>query len=396
MPPGWRADRPDRQVLTSRLSGNPGRCRPARRASSAAYDGQNRAVEDVVFVAVVGARFLVPLLIPWFPLPAIIACLVLDAADQTIFQAFGYDPPGYQNYDKAMDIFYLSIAYLAAMRNWDNLHAFAVARFLFYYRLVGAFLFEMTHERWLLLVFPNTFEYFFIAYELWRTRWRTRPVTERAWILTAAFIWIVVKLPQEYWLHVAELDVTDTLEDYWWAWPVLITALLVLAGVLWFVVRPRLPEPAHAFRLAADPVPDAVDTSASLDALRIRGGWVVSWMTLEKIVLVGLVSVIYGQFLPTVTMSTAELFVSIGLLVAINAAITLAFSRRRWTLESAAGAVATRILLNVGLVVLYDAAFGRTSGGWTTFFFLCLISLITTLHDRYQPVYAFRRAEERR
>jgi len=353
------------------------------------------AMEQFVFLAVVGGRFLIPLLIPRFPLPAMLACLVLDAADQSIFQAFGYDPPGYQNYDKAMDIFYLSIAYLAAMRNWDNLHAFAIARFLFYYRLIGAFLFEMTHERWLLLVFPNTFEYFFIAYELWRTRWRTRPVSQRAWILTAAFIWIFIKLPQEYWLHVAELDVTDTLEDYWWAWPLLIFLLLLLAAILWFVVRPRLPEPDHAFRLVADPVPDAVDTSASLAALRIRGGWVVSWMTLEKIVLVGLVAVIYGQFLPTVTMSTAELFVSIGLLVAINAAITLAFSRRRWTMESAAGAVATRIVLNVVLVGVYNAAFGRASGGWTTFFFLCLISLITTLHDRYQPVYAFRRAAER-
>src|SRR6476620_5416727 len=118
---------------------------------------------DYVFVAVVGARFLVPLLIPRYPLPAVVASLLLDGVDQTIFQLFGYDPPGYQSYDKAMDIFYLSLAYLAAMRNWDNLHAFAVARFLFYYRLVGAFLFEMTHERAVLLIFPNTFEYFFIA-----------------------------------------------------------------------------------------------------------------------------------------------------------------------------------------------------------------------------------------
>ena len=68
----------------------------------------------------IGGRFLLPLLIPRFPLPAIIACLVLDAADQTIFQAFGFDPPGYQSYDKAMDIFYLAIAYLATMRNWDE------------------------------------------------------------------------------------------------------------------------------------------------------------------------------------------------------------------------------------------------------------------------------------
>ena len=347
-----------------------------------------------MFALVVAGRFLLPLLIPYFPLPAIIACLVLDAADKTIFQAFGFDPPGYQNYDKAMDIFYLSIAYLAAMRNWDNLHAFAVARFLFYYRLAGAFLFEVTHERWILLIFPNTFEYFFIAYELWRTRWATRPVTQRAWILTAAFIWIVIKLPQEYWLHVAELDVTDTLQDYWWAWPLLILLLLLLAAILWFVVRPRLPEPDHALRIVADPVPDAVDTSAKLAALHLRGGWVVSWMTVEKVVLVGVVSAIYGLFLPTVTMSSLQLFVSIGTLVALNAVITLLFSRQRWTVESAAVAVVTRILVNVVLVGLFDFVFNRTNSGWTTFFFLCLISLITTLHDRFQPIYAYRRSQE--
>jgi len=347
-----------------------------------------------VFVAVVAGRFLLPLLIPRFPLPAIIACLVLDAADQTIFQAFGFDPPGYQSYDKAMDIFYLSVAYLAAMRNWDNLHAFAIARFLFYYRLVGAFTFEVTHERWVLLVFPNTFEYFFIAYELWRTRWNTRPVTQRAWILAAAFIWIFIKLPQEYWLHIAELDVTDTLADYWWAWPLLIGLLLLLAAILWFVVRPRLPEPQHRFRLASDPVPDAVDTTAKLSALHLAGGWVVSWMTVEKIVLVGMVSAIYGLFLPTVQMSTVEMFVSIGSLVAINAAITLLFSRQEWTIESAGLAVLVRVLVNVGIVALFDFVFERTSAGWTTFFFLCLISLMTTLHDRFQPVYAWRRSRE--
>lgn len=348
-----------------------------------------------MFLAVLTGRFLLPLLIPRFPLPAIIACLVLDAADQTIFQAFGYDPPGYQNYDKAMDIFYLSIAYLAAMRNWDNLHAFAIARFLFYYRLAGALIFEVTQERWVLLAFPNTFEYFFIAYELWRTRWATRPVTQRAWIITAAFIWIVIKLPQEYWLHVAELDVTDTLRDYWWALPLLIALLVALAAILWFGVRPRLPAPDHSFRVVADPIPDAVDTSAKLSALHLAGGWVISWMTLEKIVLVGVVSAIYGLILPSVTMSTPELFVSIGLLVALNAAITLAFSRRNWSIESALGAVGVRIAVNLALVAVADAAFNRTSGGWTTFFFLCLVSLITTLHDRYQPVYAWRRGRER-
>ena len=40
--------------------------------------------ETLVFLAVIGSRFFVPLLIPKFPLPTIIACLVLDAADQSI------------------------------------------------------------------------------------------------------------------------------------------------------------------------------------------------------------------------------------------------------------------------------------------------------------------------
>ena len=62
---------------------------------------------EVVFWAVVLARFGLPLLIPRYPLPAIVGCLVLDGVDQTIFQSFGFDPPFYQSYDKAMDVFYL-------------------------------------------------------------------------------------------------------------------------------------------------------------------------------------------------------------------------------------------------------------------------------------------------
>ncbi|HEU5035368.1 MAG TPA: hypothetical protein VFT70_00070 [Nocardioides sp.] len=351
-------------------------------------------MDQVVFLLVVGGRFVLPLLIPRFPLPAVLACLVLDGVDQTIFQLFGYDPPGYQSYDKAMDIFYLSLAYLAAMRNWDNLHAFAVARFLFYYRLFGAFLFEITHERAVLLIFPNTFEYFFIAYELVRTRWATRPVSTRAWILTAGAIWVFVKLPQEWWLHIAQLDVTDTLRDHPWTRWALVLAILAAAAVLWYVVRPRLPQPDHALRLGVGPVPAAVDNETKMASLRVAGGWVWSWMTLEKVVLVGLVSVIYAQILPGIESSTFRVFTSVGVLVVVNAGITLLASRRAWTIESAGLAVTARILVNVVLVLAADRFFGGNAAGWDTFFFLCLISLITTLHDRYQPVYAYREKVE--
>ena len=82
-----------------------------------------------VFIVVVLLRFFVPLAIPRYPLPAILAALVLDAADQSIFQMFTDDPlPGYQTYDKALDVYYLAIAYISTMRNWRDPVAFRTAR----------------------------------------------------------------------------------------------------------------------------------------------------------------------------------------------------------------------------------------------------------------------------
>src|SRR4051794_33367156 len=83
-------------------------------------DGAVDTTTTSVFVAVVGGRFLLPLLIPYYPLPGVVSCLILDGADETIFQVFGQDPPSYQSYDKAMDVFYLSIAYLSTLRNWES------------------------------------------------------------------------------------------------------------------------------------------------------------------------------------------------------------------------------------------------------------------------------------
>ena len=84
---------------------------------------------ELVFIGVVLSRLLVPLLIIRFPLPAIIACLIIDAVDQTVFTAIapGADLTGYQTYDKALDIYYLVIAYISTLRNWTNRFAVSVA-----------------------------------------------------------------------------------------------------------------------------------------------------------------------------------------------------------------------------------------------------------------------------
>ena len=115
----------------------------------------------------------------------IIAALVLDAVDGSLLEQFttvdtGPDGP-YQSFDKALDIYYLAIAYVATMRNWTSNAAVRVAQFLFYYRLVGVLAFELTGERAMLLIFPNTFEFFFIAYSLIALRWEPTRFSPRFW-----------------------------------------------------------------------------------------------------------------------------------------------------------------------------------------------------------------------
>ena len=117
----------------------------------------------------------------------------------TLFQSLtNLQLDGYQGYDKALDIYYLAIAYIATLRNWTNYAAVRISRFLFYYRLVGVVLFELTQIRWLLLVFPNVFEYFFIFYEIVRLRWDPRRLSDKALSAAAALIWIVLAAQPDY------------------------------------------------------------------------------------------------------------------------------------------------------------------------------------------------------
>jgi hypothetical protein len=342
-----------------------------------------------VFVAVVGARFIVPLFIPRFPLPAIVAALILDGIDQTIFQAFGYDPPGYQGYDKAMDVYYLSIAYLSTMRNWVSLPAIQVGRFLFFYRLVGVVAFELTDWRPLLLIFPNTFEYFFIAYEIVRLRWNPARIGLRRWVIVAAVIWIFIKLPQEYWIHIAQRDVTDELAARPWLWGVLAVAAVAAVLVLQYVVRPRLPMADWPTRTTGEPLP----------AWTERSGWVtthgrvLSSGTAEKVVLLGLLFVIYAQLLPGRRTTDVQLFVGVAVFVLVNAAVTLWVVRAGRGVESALAAFGARVLLNTVLVLLAGWLLSQERGGINpapAIFFVLTLSLITLLDDRYRPVYEAR------
>ena len=95
----------------------------------------------LIMWAVILVRLLVPLAIPRYPLPGILVALVADAVDYTVIRDWTSVPmEGYQGFDKALDIYYLTIGYISTLRNWTNLFAFQVSRFLFYWRLAGVVL----------------------------------------------------------------------------------------------------------------------------------------------------------------------------------------------------------------------------------------------------------------
>jgi hypothetical protein len=342
------------------------------------------ADDAAVVVVIVGARLLVPLLIPRFPLVILVAFL-LDAVDNGLLSSLTHvdlSPDGpYQSWDKALDIYYLSIAYLSTMRNWTSLPAFRIGQFLFYYRLVGNVLFELLQSRAMLLVFPNTFEFFFIAYEAIRLRYDTTRVAARAWLLLAAGLWVFVKLPQEYWIHIAKLDFTDTVADHPWFGIACAIAVLVALAAVWFLVRPRLAPPSHDWRLRADPLPVSLRQARRRARLEDLG---------EQVVLLTLLCIVFAEILPGIDATPVQVTVGIVAIVGANAAISIAGGRHGRT---PAGALfATLVACNLALVLaasllLSGRADFQLGAGC---FFALLITLIIWLYNAYKPVHDAR------
>jgi hypothetical protein len=335
------------------------------------------ADDAAIVVVIVAARLLVPLLIPRFPL-AIIAAFLLDAVDGGLLDRFtdvdmSADGP-YQSWDKALDIYYLSVAYLSTMRNWKSDAAFRVAQFLFYYRLVGIVLFELLESRAMLVVFPNTFEFFFIAYEAVRLRYDPARCSTRFWLLLAAGLWVFVKLPQEYWIHIAQRDFTDTVAEHPWFGVLAALAVLALLAALQFLVRPRLPPPDHAWLVRADPPPP------SPAAARSRPSALA-----EQIALLTLLCVVFAEILPDIDATPVQVTIGIAAIVLANAAISIASARP-------GARFAVLLVVNLALIfaaslVLADQRDFQLGAGC---FFAFLITLIIWLYDAYEPIRASR------
>lgn len=359
--------------------------------------------DQLIFLSVLGIRFFLPLLIFRFPLPAIIGCLVIDALDQTIFQKTTSLPlDGYQSYDKALDIYYLSIAYISTMRNWTNKFAFKISQFLFYYRIIGVTLFELLGNRTILLLFPNTFEYFFIFYEALRLFWNPKRFSKKFLLLAAAFIWIFIKLPQEYIIHVAQVDTTDwikttifgvspntTFAQIAGLYPLFLPLLILICVSLVFTLKQAfklLPARDHKLQFMAKITPLKAFSGAK--SLRFK----LYPEILEKIFFVGLVCVVFSQLFPSFNGAPLRVFLGAGLVVAIGAGISYML-RAKWMRHlPIALRILAMIIPNTILIVIYSqiVAPGRNLHFGLIIFFALIITLFTVFYDTYRPYYIRR------
>jgi hypothetical protein len=369
--------------------------------------------DALILALVVGLRLLVPLAIPRYPIPAGLAALLIDGVDQSVLQATTtLDLAGYQNYDKALDMYYLSIEYLATLRNWTNPTALGMGRLLYYYRLVGSLLFELLHIRALLLFFPNTFEYFFLFYEAVRLRWDPRRMTP-ALVIGAAFaIWVVIKIPQEYWIHVAQLDATDAIKEHVFGVPTdtrwsaivaanvpfvvgLAVAIVILVAVGRRAMKAKLPPADWPLSFDADAHGRDIGQEEALAARQAAAGALFGPPLFEKLAFVGLLTIIFTQMLPTANVTVAQTAVGVFVIVVVNAALSSWLTRRGVVWRSLALEFVGMALANGLTALLFALLLGSVRQSFdlpTALFLLLLLTLLVTLYDRSQPLARARAA----
>lgn len=156
-------------------------------------------------VVIFGLRLLIPLTIFRWPLWGGLASLIVDAADTNIVKPFGVEIPNYTFTDKYLDTYYLTIELIVSLR-WFNKLARNTSIFLYVWRLIGVIAFPLTGIEYLLFIFPNLFENFFIFFEILRKL--GKETKEKLWIssykklaVTLFLLWLL-KIPQELILHV--------------------------------------------------------------------------------------------------------------------------------------------------------------------------------------------------
>ena len=164
---------------------------------------------------IIALRLGVPLLIVRFALVGGVVAMILDGLDVVLIEAIGLGGFGghYAELDKLLDSYYLTLELVVAFR-WTSPYARVPAIVLYLYRGVGVVLFESTHARVMLFVFPNLFEnwwlYVVVVARFFPRLYPRSPTT----VAVPLVLLLVPKMAQEYLLHYAEAQPWDWIKRH--------------------------------------------------------------------------------------------------------------------------------------------------------------------------------------
>src|SRR3989344_7739559 len=163
---------------------------------------------------VIGIRFLVPLTILRWKLLGSVLAILADNFDVVILDNLGIkDYAFYNPMDKFMDTyFYLIQGY--TVLSWKNDFAKKIASGLLAYRLVGTVVYEFVQKRWLLMVFPNVFIYFYMYYLISNKFLKRDPYKVKWELFVGLGVMTLVKLWHEYMLHVVQFPIYDWMKSH--------------------------------------------------------------------------------------------------------------------------------------------------------------------------------------
>jgi hypothetical protein len=229
-------------------------------------------------------------------------------------------------------------------------------------------------------------------------------------VSAAALIWIVIKLPQEYWIHISQTDTTDWIKtnlfsvpdtaswgDILQTKPVMCLTAFILVGLvlaaLWWLLKQRLP-PADrklAFTHYAYQPSFAIEKSVGSVASVTRR--ILNVTLLEKIALVTLVSLSFAQVLPGVRATDLQLVLGVSMIVILNTVLSQFLSQRGFGIKYAFWQYFVLASANAILMLIYGVL--RTALDYPVLianavFFILLFSLLITLFDQYRQVYLRR------
>jgi hypothetical protein len=252
-------------------------------------------------------------------------------------------------------------------------------------------------------MFPAIFEFYFLGVEVHRTRWNASRLNTSHLVAIASVSWML-KLPQEYWLHVAQRSTTDWFKEsvfgmdpsvsrveviaaHPWIVPA-VTAIVSAVVVAGIVALRYLPPFDHSSTYDAD----RLASRSSVIAGRRRSiEGVISLQLVDKVALVSLVGIAYAEILPDVDANAAQLAFGVGALVIASAVMSERLAHNEVPWRSPTVEFATLCAVNApmmfALVMLNRFIPVSASVGLTAALgYVAIVSMVIAVYDRSREI----------